>query len=114
MKDKLNITIKVANQRPLRMAVSLGEEEEEVRQAEYFVNHVWAKWMDEKAADQSDSDVLAMTAIYFARLYIQEYRKTRRWSATSPHLRKHSTKYSSTSNNQPIGHRIISPICTAR
>ena len=75
MKDKLNITIKVANQRPLRMAVSLGEEEEEVRQAEYFVNHVWAKWMDEKAADQSDSDVLAMTAIYFARLYIQEYRK---------------------------------------
>ena len=75
MKDKLNITIKVANQRPLRMAVSLGEVEEEVRQAEYFVNHVWAKWMDEKAADQSDSDVLAMTAIYFARLYIQEYRK---------------------------------------
>ena len=75
MKDKLNITIKVANQRPLRMAVSLGEEEEEVRQAEYVVNHVWAKWMDEKAADQSDSDVLAMTAIYFARLYIQEYRK---------------------------------------
>ena len=75
MKDKLNITIKVANQRPLRMAVSLGEEEEEVRQAEYFVNHVWAKWMDEKAAVQSDSDVLAMTAIYFARLYIQEYRK---------------------------------------
>ena len=75
MKDKLNITIKVANQSPLRMAVSLGEEEEEVRQAEYFVNHVWAKWMDEKAADQSDSDVLAMTAIYFARLYIQEYRK---------------------------------------
>lgn len=74
MKDKLNITIKVANQRPLRMAVSLGEEEE-VRQAEYFVNHVWAKWMDDKAADQSDSDVLAMTAIYFARLYIQEYRK---------------------------------------
>ena len=25
--------------------------------------------------DQSDSDVLAMTSIYFARLYIQEYRK---------------------------------------
>ncbi len=75
MKDKLNITIKVANQRPLRMAVSLGEEEEEVRQAEYFVNHVWAQWMDEKAADLSDSDVLAMTEIYFARLYIQEYRK---------------------------------------
>ncbi|WP_295729361.1 cell division protein ZapA [uncultured Muribaculum sp.] len=75
MRDKLNITIKVANQRPLRMAVSLGEEEEEVRQAEYYVNHVWAKWMNDKAADQSDSDVLAMTAIYFARLYIQEYRK---------------------------------------
>ncbi len=75
MRDKLNITIKVSNQRPLRMAVSLGEEEEEVRQAEYYVNHVWAKWMNDKAADQSDSDVLAMTAIYFARLYIQEYRK---------------------------------------
>lgn len=75
MKDKLNITIKVANLRPLRMAVSLGDEEEEVRQAEYFVNHVWAKWMNDKAADQSESDVLAMTAIYFARLYIQEYRK---------------------------------------
>ena len=75
MKDKLNITIKVANLPPLRMAVSLGDEEEEVRQAEYFVNHVWAKWMNDKAADQSESDVLAMTAIYFARLYIQEYRK---------------------------------------
>ena len=75
MKDKLNITIRVANLRPLRMAVSLGDEEEEVRQAEYFVNHVWAKWMNDKAADQSESDVLAMTAIYFARLYIQEYRK---------------------------------------
>jgi hypothetical protein len=75
MKDKLNITIKVANQRPLRMAVSLGDEEEEVRQAEYYVNHVWAKWMSSKKADQSDSDVLAMTAIYFARLYIQEYSK---------------------------------------
>lgn len=75
MRDKLNITIKVANQRPLRMAVSLGEEEEEVRQAEYYVNHVWAKWMNDKASDQSESDVLAMTAIYFARLYIQEYHK---------------------------------------
>ena len=48
MKDKLNITIKWPTSAPLRMAVSLGEEEEEVRQAEYFVNHVWAKWMDEK------------------------------------------------------------------
>lgn len=75
MKDKLNITIKVANQRPLRMAVSLGDEEEEVRTAEYYVNHVWAKWMNDKAADQSEADVLAMTAIYFARLYIQEYHK---------------------------------------
>jgi hypothetical protein len=75
MKDKLNITIKVANQRPLRMAVSLGDEEEEVRLAEQYVNHVWAKWMNGKSADQSDTDVLAMTAIYFARLYIQEYRQ---------------------------------------
>ena len=45
MKDKLNITIRLADLDPMAMSVKL-QEEEIVRSAEYNVNLVWSKWME--------------------------------------------------------------------
>ena len=67
MKDKLNITIKVADLAHIGMQVT-RKDEEAVRLAEYYVNRVWSKWMTSK-------DVLGMVAVHFAKLYVLEQRK---------------------------------------
>ena len=74
MKDKLDITIKVADLAPLGMSVTL-KGEEDIRLAEYYVNMAWKKWMQSKRADQESKDILGMVAIHFTKLYIQELRK---------------------------------------
>lgn len=74
MKDKLDITIKVADLAPLGMSVTL-KGEEDIRLAEYYVNLAWKKWMKSKRADQESKDILGMVAIHFTKLYIQELRK---------------------------------------
>ena len=74
MKDKLDITIKVADLAPLGMSVTL-KGEEDIRLAEYYVNLAWKKWMQSKRDDQESKDILGMVAIHFTKLYIQELRK---------------------------------------
>ena len=74
MKDKLDITIKVADLAPLGMSVTL-KGEEAIGLAEYYVNLAWKKWMQSKRDDQESKDILGMVAIHFTKLYIQELRK---------------------------------------
>ena len=74
MKDKLDITIKVADLAPLGMSVTL-KGKEDIRLAEYYVNLAWKKWMQSKRDDQESKDILGMVAIHFTKLYIQELRK---------------------------------------
>lgn len=74
MKDKLNITIKVADLAPLGMSVPF-EGEEDIRLAEYYVNRAWDKWMQSKPRDKDSKDILGMVAIHFTKLYIQELKK---------------------------------------
>ena len=73
-KNKLNITIKVADLAPLGMSVSF-EGEEDIRLAEYYVNRAWDKWMQAKSPDQDSKDILGMVAIHYTKLYIEELRK---------------------------------------
>ena len=74
MKDKLNITIKVADLAPLGMSVPF-EGEEDIRLAEYYVNRAWDNWLQSKPRDKDSKDILGMVAIHFTKLYIQELKK---------------------------------------
>lgn len=74
MKDKLNITIKVADLAHIGMQVT-RKDEEAVRLAEYYVNRVWSKWTGDKPQDKTSKDVLGMVAVHFAKLYVLEQRK---------------------------------------
>lgn len=67
MKDKLNITIRIADQTSIPLQIS-REDEEVVRTAEYNVNKLWQSWM-QRYRDMSSSRVLAMVAFQFAKLY---------------------------------------------
>ena len=91
MKDKLDITIKVADLAPLGMSVTL-KGEEDIRLAEYYVNLAWKKWMQSKRDDQESKDILGMVAIHFTKLYIQELRKKRTPPECWQILKKDSTK----------------------
>ncbi len=77
MKDRLNITIKLGDLAPLGMAVDY-KGEEEVRQAEYYVNRVFDKWYETRPADRTSKDIFGMVALHFAKLYIQELKKNER------------------------------------
>lgn len=78
MKDKLNITIRIADQNPLSLSIKPGEEEY-IREAEDAINHLWVTW---KERFQAGSDkVMAMIAFQFAKLYTMQ--KTREKQALS-------------------------------
>lgn len=68
MKDKLNITIRLAGRPPLPLSVE-REKEELYRKAEYYVNSLWEKRSGQFAGKTSE-DVLAMVAFEFATLYL--------------------------------------------
>ena len=68
MKDKLNITVRLADQPPIAMRdVSLAEEET-IRRAEYNINRLWETWRL-RFKDKSAGEVLAMVTLRFAQLY---------------------------------------------
>lgn len=75
MKDKLNITIRLADLDPMAMSVKL-QEEEIVRSAEYNVNLVWSKWMEAYKKNKTSKEVLAMVAYQFAKMYLEQRRKS--------------------------------------
>ena len=66
MKDKLNITIRIADQDPIPLSIERNDEAT-VRKAVDNVNKLWQSWM-QRYRDVSSSRVMAMVAFQFARL----------------------------------------------
>lgn len=69
MNDRLNITIHIADQPGMALAIN-RKDEEIARTAEYNVNLLWNKW-GAKYRTKSPNEVLAMVAFKFAELYYQ-------------------------------------------
>lgn len=70
MNDKLNITIRIANQAPIPLSIN-REDEEVIRTAEYNVNRLWNSWST-KFKSKSPTEVLAMVAFRFAELFFSQ------------------------------------------
>lgn len=66
MKDKLNITIRIADQPPIPLNIRI-EEEEIIRQAERNVNRLWYNWSER--FNTSSTSILAMVAFQFSKLH---------------------------------------------
>ena len=67
MKDKLNITIRIAELPPFALQIE-RKEEEVIRNAEYNVNKLWRLWR-QRFTDKSSTEVLGMVAFQFAKLF---------------------------------------------
>ncbi len=67
MRDKLNITIRIADLAPIPLAIEM-KDEEVIRNAEYNVNQLWSAWC-QKFKDKTSNEVLGMVAFQFAKLY---------------------------------------------
>lgn len=68
MKDKQNITITLADLKPIAMAVNPADEEA-LRAAAQQVNMLWASWKN-RYSDKSSEEVMALVAFQFARHYV--------------------------------------------
>ena len=80
--DKLNLTIRLADVKPLSLSID-RDEEPRYREAEKLVNTLWNKWMLRFRNTSSSEEVMARVAFQFARLYAQVYREN---MATSEYL----------------------------
>lgn len=69
MKDKLNITIRIADQDPLPLSVSRSDVGY-IREAEEGINHLWVTWKERFQA--TPEKVMAMIAFQFAKLYTMQ------------------------------------------
>lgn len=67
MKDKLNITIRIADQPPIPMTINRSEEEL-IRRAEDTVNQLWNNWSERY--NTSPRELMTMVAFQFAKLYV--------------------------------------------
>ena len=67
MKDKLNITIRIADLPPFRIVIA-PEEEEIVRKAQKNVNLLWQRW-SERFTDNTPGQILGMVAYRFAQMF---------------------------------------------
>lgn len=67
MTDKLDITIRVAGQKPMSLRID-RDYEPVVRNAEFQVNRLYGRWSD-KYHDKSHIEVLSMVAFRFAELF---------------------------------------------
>lgn len=70
MNDKLNITIRIANQAPIPLSIN-RDDEEVIRTAEFNVNKLWNAW-SAKFKNKSSMAVLAMVAFRFAELFFTQ------------------------------------------
>ena len=70
MNDKLNITIRIANQAPIPLVIN-RQDEEVIRMAEYNVNRLWTSWST-KFKSKSQMEVLSMVAFRFAELFFTQ------------------------------------------
>lgn len=78
MKDKLKVTIKIADVEPVHFDIDRAEEPV-YRKAAYHLNKLWANWR-EVHKQKSSHEVLALVALAFAELY---YRKSDQLQAQS-------------------------------
>ena len=67
MNDKLNITIRIADQPAMSLSINRNDEEC-IRTAEYNVNRLWNAWTT-KFKTKTSHEVLAMVAFRFAELF---------------------------------------------
>lgn len=73
MTDKQNITIQLAGQPKIPLAVDRADEEL-VRRAEKMVNDLWHRWASQTFAAESQLKVMARVAFQFALLYLRDER----------------------------------------
>ncbi len=73
MADKQNITIQLAGQPKIPLAVERSDEEL-VRKAEKMVNDLWQRWATQTFAAESQLKVMARVAFQFALLYLRNER----------------------------------------
>lgn len=71
--DKQNITIQLAGQPKIPLAVERSEEEL-VRKAEKMVNDLWHRWASQTFAAEPHLKVMARVAFQFALLYLRDER----------------------------------------
>ena len=70
MTDTQNISIRIADCKPLRMTIP-REQEERIRRAELNVNQLWQSW-SLRFKDNSSHEILAMVAFRFAELLLNQ------------------------------------------
>lgn len=69
MRQEQNISIKIANQRPVAMTIR-PDQEEIIRRAEKGVNELWQSW-SRRFSDRKPIEVLALVAFQYARYYYE-------------------------------------------
>lgn len=70
MSDKQNITIQLAGQPKIPLAID-REDEEMIRKAEKMVNDLWHRWNSQTFAAEPQLKVMARVAFQFAVLYMR-------------------------------------------
>ncbi|MBD5178663.1 MAG: cell division protein ZapA [Bacteroides sp.] len=73
MADKQNITIQLAGQPKIPLAVERSDEEL-ARRAEKMVNDLWHRWATQTFAAEPQLKVMARVAFQFAMLYLRNER----------------------------------------
>ena len=71
--DKQNITIQLAGQPKIPLAIDRADEEL-ARKAEKMVNDLWHRWATQTFAAESQLKVMARVAVQFALLYLRDQR----------------------------------------
>lgn len=70
MTDTQDISIRIADCKPLRMTIP-REQEERIRRAELNVNQLWQSW-SLRYKDNSSHEIMAMVAFRFAELLLTQ------------------------------------------
>lgn len=70
MSNKQNITIQLAGQPKIPLAIE-REDEEMIRKAEKMVNDLWHRWNSQTFAAEPQLKVMARVAFQFAVLYMR-------------------------------------------
>lgn len=74
MSDKQNITIQLAGQPKIPLAID-RDDEELMRRAEKMVNDLWNRWSSQTFAAEPQLKVMARVAYQFAVLYLKADRE---------------------------------------
>ena len=85
MSDKQNITIQLAGQPKIPLAIDRNEEEL-MRKAEKMVNDLWHRWNTQTFAAEPPLKVMARVAFQFAVLYLQGERNAQELRALEQSL----------------------------